>query len=202
MSEWWTYRLSSFLMFSPRTYWRLLELYHKDMWPLQFLALGVGLLLLWLAMYRGAAATRWMFALLALAWLWVGWAFHWQRYAIINWGARYLAVAFAVEALLLLGFGVLPTRSAPRIASSGVRSVGSLFAVLGIVAYPLVPLMIGLPWSRSELFGLMPEPTALATLGLLLASRALHRVWLMVIPMLSLLVGAATLWLVSHPPFG
>ena len=30
MSEWWTYRLSNFLLFSPRTYYRLFELYNSD----------------------------------------------------------------------------------------------------------------------------------------------------------------------------
>ncbi len=29
MSEWWTYRLTSFLLFSPKTYYRLFELYNR-----------------------------------------------------------------------------------------------------------------------------------------------------------------------------
>ena len=31
MSEWWTYRLSDFLLYAPRTYFRLFELYN-DTW--------------------------------------------------------------------------------------------------------------------------------------------------------------------------
>ena len=34
MSEWWTYTLSDFLLFSPRTYYRLFELHHRALWPL------------------------------------------------------------------------------------------------------------------------------------------------------------------------
>jgi hypothetical protein len=34
MTEWWTYRLSDFLMFSARTYRRLFELYNAEVWPL------------------------------------------------------------------------------------------------------------------------------------------------------------------------
>ena len=49
MSEWWTYRLSDFLMFSPRTYWRLIENYNQAIWPAQVVALAAGLVLLWLA---------------------------------------------------------------------------------------------------------------------------------------------------------
>ena len=33
MSEWWTYRPSDFLLFAPRTYYRLFELYNAEIWP-------------------------------------------------------------------------------------------------------------------------------------------------------------------------
>ena len=41
MSEWWTYRLSSFLLFSPRTWFRMHELYNADIWPAQLAALAL-----------------------------------------------------------------------------------------------------------------------------------------------------------------
>ena len=43
MSEWWTYTLSDFLLFSPRTYYRLLELYNLATWPAQFAGGAIGL---------------------------------------------------------------------------------------------------------------------------------------------------------------
>jgi len=115
MSEWWTYGLRDLLLFSPRTYYRLFELYNLDWWPLQIpaLALGAALLLLWRR--GGDRAGRAIAAILALCWLWVAWAFHWQRYASINWAASYFALAFAFEALLLLWAGVV--RGRLRIAS-------------------------------------------------------------------------------------
>lgn len=76
MSEWWTYRLSDFLMFSPGTYWRLIELYNRDIWPAQLLAFAAGAGALWLAAVRRTATDRWLWVLLASAWLWVAWAFH------------------------------------------------------------------------------------------------------------------------------
>ena len=36
MPEWWTYSLSDFLMFSPRTYYRLFELHNAAIWPAQW----------------------------------------------------------------------------------------------------------------------------------------------------------------------
>ena len=40
MSEWWTYTLSDFLLFSPRTYYRLFELYNDEIWPAQIAGAG------------------------------------------------------------------------------------------------------------------------------------------------------------------
>ena len=42
MSEWWTYSLSDFLLFSPRTYYRLFELYNVAIWPLQLVSPRAG----------------------------------------------------------------------------------------------------------------------------------------------------------------
>ena len=171
MSEWWTYRLSDFLMFSPRTYWRLVELYNRDVWPLQLIAAAAGLLALWLAATR-PAARRIVAALLALAWLWVGWAFHWQRYATINLAAPYLAGACWLQAALLVIVGVASHSGPGRPANAVVRGLGWVLASGGLLLYPLAGLAAGRPWAQAEVFGVMPEPTALATLGLLLAGMA------------------------------
>lgn len=204
MSEWWTYRLSDLLMFSPRTYWRLIELYNRDVWPAQLAALAAGLVALGLAASRRAGAGRVLAALLAAIWLWVGWAFHWQRYASINWAAPYFALAFALQAVLLLGLGAWPRDAQAPTACVGVRNLGWLLAVTGVLLYPLAGLLAGRPWTQIELFGVTPEPTALASLGLLLASAQplsrTRRCLLAIIPTLSLLVGAATLWTMADRP--
>ena len=201
MSEWWTYRLSDFLMFSPRTYGRLVEQYNSDMWPAQFLALAAGLVATVLALSGRPAGQRVSALLLGAAWLWVGWAFHLQRYAPINWAATYLAAASVVEALLLAGWAIASgNRSAAGTASAmpgGHRVVGLPFALAGLVVYPLAGVALGRPLAQVEVFGLMPEPTALVTLGLVMVlphCTRLQRWMLGLIPLLSLLIGAATQW--------
>ena len=195
MSQWWTYRLSDFLMFSPRTYWRLVELYNREVWPVHAVALGLGIALLLAAASGRPSGARGVAAGLAAAWLWVGWAFHWQRYATINWAASGFAVAFWIEAgLLLLAAGA---HGGVRQGSATMRAAGWASAVGGVILYPLAAPAAGRPWAQSEVFGLMPEPTALATVGLLLVLRQPRTSWLLVVPVVSLLVGAATLRLLS-----
>jgi hypothetical protein len=197
MSEWWTYRLSDFLMFSPRTYWRLVELYNREIWPAQILAAGAGLLLLYLTAAQRPGARRAAAALLALTWLWVGWAFHWQRYATINWASAYLALAFALQAVLLAISGLVAPSGPVRLGKSMLRNLGWVLALAGVLLFPLTAWASGRPWNQAEVFGVMPEPTALVTLGYLLASGHPHARWLCIVPALALLIGTATLWLLS-----
>jgi hypothetical protein len=197
MTEWWTYRLSDFLMFSPRIYWRLVESYNRDIYPGQVVAVGAGIVLLWMTVVARAGAGRIVAAILALAWVWVGWAFHWQRYTTINWAAAYLALAFWFEAGLLSILAVFHAIDRERVPSARVRSIGLMMAVGSVLAYPLAGVAAGRPWGQAEVFGVMPEPTALATLGLLLAGTQPYVKWLSIVPVLSFAVGMATLWLLA-----
>lgn len=168
MSEWWTYRPKNFLLFSARTYYRLFELYNAEIWPAQVLAIGIGLAL-WLALLqRREWAPRVACAALAAAHLWVAWAFHWQRFASINWAATWFAAAFAIEAVVLLAcawFGVGSAMTAPR---GRRRHFGLALLLLALAAHPALGALAGRPWQQAEVFGLAPDPTMLGTLGLLL----------------------------------
>jgi hypothetical protein len=189
MSEWWTYRLSSFLMFSPRTYWRLVEGYNRDLWPWQLIALGAGVALLALALRRHAHATAIVSTVLAIAWLQVGWSFFWTRYAQIFTAAPFLAIACCVQAAMLVITAA--HSSPPRHAWPGL-----LLAACGVLLYPAAGVSIGgRPWATAEVAGVMPDPTAVATLGFVLSlhRRALVRTLLCAIPCVVLAIGWATL---------
>lgn len=198
MSEWWTYQLSDFLMFSPQVYWRLVERYNRDVWPLQLLAFAAGCVLLRLAIGQRPGAQRITAAVLAAAWAWTGWAFAWQRYATINWAAEYLAIAFAVQAVLLLIATVIDPGGDRQLAGSLARRVGLIAVGCGVLLYPPAGLPFGRPLAQAEMFGLMPDPTALATLGWLAASRIRWRAWLAIIPALSFVAGMLTLWTMAQ----
>ncbi len=194
MTEWSSYELSDFLMFSAATYWRLVERLNAQAWPWQVFAVATGLLLAWMAAVRKPLAVTVMAGVLAVAWFHVGWAFHWQAFAPINWGARYLAWAFGVQAVLLLILLLcvvlrLGGRAEPSVR---MRWTGVIVALVAIVGYPVVTALIGGALARAEVAGWMPEPTALATIGLLLATRTIRGTCyglLLVIPSLSLAVG-------------
>lgn len=193
MPEWWTYTVSDFLMFSPRTYYRLLERYNLSIWPAHVLALGLGIAILALSYRGGAQRGRLIAAILAAGWLWVAWAFHFQRYATINWAAVHFAAGFSLEAVLLIWAGVIRNRLLPETATAGL----GIFLV-GLVAYPLIDPLLGRPWDQAEVFGVAPDPTVIATLGMLLACPKAPRL-LLAIPVLWCGVSGATLWAMKAP---
>jgi hypothetical protein len=189
MSEWWSYSLSDLLMFSTRTYFRLFELYNLALWPGHFLAAVAGGAIV-LCMVRGERhAGRVAAVLLGLCWLWVGWAFHAERYATINTAAPYFALGFIIEGLLLMVLGTKPGQ--PDRGGLGLF----LFALLG---YPLLALAGGRPWTQAEMFGLAPDPTAAATLAVLVLSpRSPWILW--PVPLLWSAISGATLWTMGAP---
>lgn len=192
MSEWLSYGLSDFLLFSPRAYWRMFELHNTAWWPLPLLTLAAGLAVLALALRRPRGHVRWSATILAILWAWVAWSFLWQRYAEINWAARYAVPLFALQAALLLASAWRnPATHEPR----GARNLcGLLLIAAAVILYPLLAPLSGRPWASAEIFGLAPDPTALATLGfaLLLRGRWAHA--LVPTPLLWCVASWLTLW--------
>lgn len=195
MTEWWTYALSDFLLFSPRTYYRLFELHNRDVWPTQIATLAAGFGVLFLVVRNAAWRGRIVSTLLAMCWLWVAWAFHFQRYAGINWAATWFAAGFAVEALLLLWIGSVRGKLEPIVAGIGSRRriAGIGLLLFALVVQPLIAPVSGRSWMQMEMFGIAPDPTVVATLGVLLPMRGPR--WLLFpVPLAWCAISGATLW--------
>lgn len=187
MSEWWTYRPSDFLMFSPRIYWRLFESLNAAWWPVP--AVLVAAALAWLALIWRAAPDRTArgatvaAAVLAGCWLLTAWAFLLERFAPINWPASIYAAVFVIQGLGLAALAVSGSRAglvrrAPAAPGAWIVAATALWALLG---HPLLAPLAGRPWTQAEVFGLAPDPTAIATLAFLLliepAPRRLRLLW-------------------------
>jgi hypothetical protein len=193
MSEWLTYSLSDLLLFSPRTYYRLFELYNLTLWPAQLAALALGVAILVLVRRGGVREGRAVAAILTACWLWVAWAWFVERYATINWAATYFAAGFAIEALLLVWTGTVRGRLRFRAGPDAIGRLGVGIFLFALVVQPLIGPLVGRAWTQAEVFGMAPDPTAVATLGILLTAAG-GALGLMIIPLLWCAIGGATLW--------
>jgi hypothetical protein len=197
MSEWWTYRLEDFLLFSPRVYWRMFELANAAFWPLHLLTLAAGLAIVLLVLGQPRRHGLWIALVLAALFAFVGWSLLWSRYAAINWAIAYVAPAFGLQALLLVIGGARGGLAFDRRDIAG--RLGLLIAVVGLVVYPLLPPLFGRPWASAEVFGIAPDPTAIAALGVLLAASGGFVPLLFAIPLLWLLLSGLTLHAMGDP---
>jgi hypothetical protein len=192
MNGWQTYRLEDFIPFTPDVYWRLLERINETFWPLHVLAVAIGLTALLLAL-RGNQ--RIALALLAPAWLTSGIIFHLTYYAELNWAAPWFGWGFLAQAALLLALALFAGSSRPQEPSKGLSTwIGTTVAVVSVLGYPLIAATIGPGLSHAETYGLHPDPTAIATLGVLLIILRGPTFWIAsVIPILWCVIGSLTL---------
>src|SRR6056297_196023 len=204
-----SYALVDFVPFTAEVYLRLLERVGESSWPLHLatLVLGVAAMIL---MWRGRG--RIACVLLAAPWAWVGITFFEQRYAQLNWAGGWFAGAFLVQAaglLLLAAMGAAFDRGAAttqRSAHSGILQQGAplagglILAGFGVLAYPVIGPLSGSALFQAETCGIHPDPTAVATLGILFAGLRGFGLWLAVlIPALWCLITGLTLYVLDAP---
>lgn len=193
MPEWWSYSLSDLLLFSPRTYYRLIERYNLALWPAQIATLGLGMTIFVLLREKTERRGRTISGILALLWAWVAWAFVWKRYATINWAAVYFLPLFAFEALLLIWIGVVRNRLIFQVSRRFPGVTGTTLLGFSVAVYPVIAPMLGRPWRQAEVFGVVPDPTVIGTAGLLLLAVGRARWELLAVPLVWLVLSALTL---------
>ena len=196
MQDWWSYGLSDFLLFSPRTYYRMIERHNEAIWPAQLITMMLGIGILGALRQPSTAQGRIIAGILALLWMWVAWAFLLYRYATINWAIKYVVPFFVLEALLLVWWGVIGGKLSFAVRPTAIGRLGTALFVLSLLLYPALAVIVGRPWNQAEVFGIAPDPTVTATVGLLLLTSRLR--WgLLPVPLLWCGITAATLWAMS-----
>jgi uncharacterized membrane protein YwaF len=199
MDAWWTYGITDLVLFTPETYFRLFELYHRDWWPMQLACLAMAVVILLCLWLRPARGGRVIAILLAASWGWLGWAFLHLRFAPIHWVANWYAVAFFLQALLLFIYGVSRRGMEFETGNTVRTGIGVVVLLFALLVMPATAHLSGREWMQAELFAMTPDATALATLGLLLLVKGQVAVWLVIIPVAWSFVTGATLWALEAP---
>lgn len=200
MDAWWSYSFSDLIMFSADTYYRLFGLYNKAYWPLQLFAALLGITIIAMMLRPRAQSTRIIHTILMFCWAWVAYSYQLQHFATVNSVAPYYAIMFFIQSALLLWFVLRPQQEPPARPCHSVQHLGFAYIVFAVFFHPLLPLLNDRPWIQAEVFGLSPDPTAVATIGVLLAQRQnKHLLFLMLIPLLWCSISTTTLWTLSSP---
>lgn len=201
MSEWWTYGPSDLLLFSPQVYYRQIELHNQALWPAQIIAIALGVVLFVLVLRPSPARSRVIAAIIGLLWVWIGWLFVWQRYTTINWAATYAVPLFMLQGALLFAAAATQNDLDLEKERGILRGFALALLAFALIFYPLLAPMLGRSWQATEIFGIAPDPTALATLAVVILSRLRIRWLLMIVPAFWCLITGVTLLTMAAPDF-
>ncbi len=195
MSDLFNFSLSDMMLFSSETFVRMITLHNNNLWPLHIVSIVVTLGLLWAVLrsrYVTAMWPRLAYAALAVAWIWVGYAFHLESYAPINWGAKVFAWAFMAQGALLLITALAVDADKLFAASGWPTALGRFLFVFGAIVWPVASMAAANDWEAAHLLGLLPDPTALATLGILFLAKGPGKYLLGLIPIAWCAISATT----------
>ncbi|WP_438862866.1 DUF6064 family protein [Neptunicella sp.] len=170
--------LSAFFTLKGDNYLQFVTDFNRQSWPLQISSLILCMWLLWLLHQNNRSKT--ITRIFAICWIWVGCYFHYHFYTSLTPMAVFDAIAFAVQGCL---FFLL---SGKIQFHSPYHDRNSKIGYAGLAACMLLPTLAasfsGQSWWQISLVGMMPTPTALATLALLLLTTSKYRFLLAVIP--------------------
>ena len=107
--------------------------------------------------------------------------------------APWFAAAFALQALLLAGVGVIAGRIALQPARGRAFWIAIALSVIIVLGYPLLAPLTGRSWTTAEVFGVAADPTALLTVAVFALVRGRVRWLVLVVPLLWCAFTALTL---------
>jgi hypothetical protein len=187
------------LPFSRTEFLQVFAAYNAAVWPMQFIAAGLGVLAVMLLFRRPKWADRAIAAVLCTFWLAMAIGYHWTYFSAINDAAYVFAALFALAALVFLMEGVIRGRMNFSIILGFRAWLATALVVYSFVAYPLLGLLVTHPYPETPLFGIAPCPTTIFTLGLLLLVRH-PRPWVpALIPLLWSVIGGSAAFLLDVP---
>lgn len=193
MPDWLAFSILDMTPYDRRGWLRLIESYQQDFTYLPWLSLLFSAILAIFIFRPRPNAPRFALVLLASSWLWCGWVFQMQYHANLNWAAPQFTWVFSAQAALLVLVTLFSKTLSWRFE---VRKYQwpSLLILLMALLYPLIGLVEGRSFSQTEWVGLMPTPTTLATLGVVILLTGRWTWLLLPIPVIWGLVSAAFTW--------
>ena len=177
------------LPFTQQQFFEVMSRYNEAVTPLQ-----IGLVLLALSAYaammvRRRDSDRVISAVLAGLWLWAGLVYHFVFFRAVNPAASLFGIMFLAAAAAFAWTGVVRGRLVFDCESRARRITGHGLIAYGLVAYPLLSVLLGREFPETPTFGL-PCPTTIFTVGVLAFLSAPFPRYVFAIPIAWALIGA------------
>lgn len=180
--------------FTPDVYVGMIARYNLEIWPGHLIALAFIWTMIVCARRGGQANGRVMLTLIAGFWIWVGYGFHMERYAQLNWAALAFGWIFILQGALILLWGATAKTIDARLRADKFGAFGLLLIAASIALHPGLVLMAGSAVSAGQIAGTAPLSLMLLSFGGTAFLTKRPPAWLIALPLLWCLWEFAWSW--------
>lgn len=175
------------LPFTTEQFLNVFEAYNTAIWPLQvgLYILAVGSVYLF---SKRTIYNKTITVVLSFLWIWMGVVYHVLYFSVINKAALIFGVAFFLQGLMFLYFGIFRRSLSFKLSRNLYSIIGVLFIFYALVVYPVLGYNMGRVYPESPTFGL-PCPTTIFTFGILLMAVKKLPYVLLIIPFIWSIIG-------------
>ena len=187
------------LPFTPEQFLEVFVNYNNAIWPIQIAAYVLGGIAIALLFRKTREADRVIAGILAVMWLWTGFAYHGLSFSVVNKAAYLFAALFVIQSCYLIFPGVYRYQIHFGLRPGAAAWAGAALVVYAAIVYLLIGVATGHRYPEMPMFGVTPCPVTIFTFGLLLLTMRPVQRWLLVIPFVWSLIGGSAAILLQVP---
>ena len=186
--------------FTPDVYVGMIEGYNVGLWPAQLVGLAFIWTMIVCARRRGRANAGIALTIIAGFWIWVGYGFHLERYAQLNWAAVAFGWIFIAQGLLMLLWGATSKKADVRLQADMRSVLGLLLIITSLGLHPLLTYIADWPIAAGQTAGMAPLSLVLLSFGGLAFLTRRPPLWLIAVPVLWCIWEFAWAWTLNLWP--
>lgn len=163
--------------------------YNLDLYPSQYLMLGLGLIAILLVFFRTKHSSRFISGILAFFYGWIGIEFYMIYFKEFMPIPFVFGILFIVQALIFIFEGTIRNRINFQFKADLHGLTGALLIFYGIFGYQGLEYLLGRGYPEMLSFGMFPCPTLIFSLGILLWTGKKFPPYILIFPLINALSG-------------
>ena len=146
----------------------MLERFNTDWWPTHVIMYTLAAVAIFLAIRKTRFSGSIVTAILSLFWIWVGYVFNLLYFSKLYHMAYLFVGLYVLEGIILAWVGIFRKNLSFSVRADLFGLTGGIMIIYALIGYPLVGYFTGRGPDHLLYTGMMPCPTAIFTLGMLL----------------------------------
>ena len=163
--------------------------YNLDLYPAQYLMLGLGLIAILTVFFRTKTSSRFISAILAFFYGWIGIQFYMIYFKEFMPIPFVFGILFIIQALIFILEGTIRNRISFQFKADIYGLTGALLLFYAIFGYQALENLLGRGYPEILSFGMFPCPTVIFSLGILLWTGKKFPSYILIFPIIQALSG-------------